>query len=152
MMFKGYTMIYLICLIIVAADQLIKLVINNKFICGQSLPVIKNIFHLTYVKNTGAAFGIFQNQNMFFIISTLVIIVIMLIYINIINKKSIWFKLAAGLILGGAVANLIDRIRVGCVIDYLDFRIWPVFNLADSTIVIGAGIMILLFMMGEEIL
>jgi len=145
-------MIYLICLIIVAADQLIKLVINNKFICGQSLPVIKNIFHLTYVKNTGAAFGIFQNQNMFFIISTLVIIVIMLIYINIINKKSIWFKLAAGLILGGAVANLIDRIRVGCVIDYLDFRIWPVFNLADSTIVIGAGIMILLFMMGEEIL
>jgi len=145
-------MIYLICLIIVAADQLIKLVINNKFICGQSLPVIKNIFHLTYVKNTGAAFGIFQNQNMFFIISTLVIIVIMLIYINKINKKSIWFKLAAGLILGGAVANLIDRIRVGCVIDYLDFRIWPVFNLADSSIVIGAGIMILLFIMGEEIL
>ena len=152
MMFKGYTMIYLICLIIVAADQLIKLVINNKFICGQSLPVIKNIFHLTYVKNTGAAFGIFQNQNMFFIISTLVIIVIMLIYINKINKKSIWFKLAAGLILGGAVANLIDRIRVGCVIDYLDFRIWPVFNLADSSVVIGAGIIVLLFLQGEELL
>ncbi len=145
-------MIYLICLVIVAADQLIKLVINNKFVYGQSLPVIKNIFHLTYVKNTGAAFGIFQNQNMFFIISALIIIVIIAIYINIINKKSIWFKLAAGLILGGAVGNLIDRIRVGYVIDYLDFRIWPVFNLADSAIVIGAGIMILLFIMGEEIL
>ncbi len=145
-------MLYIICIFIVVCDQIIKMFISNRFIYGQSMPIIKNIFHLTYVKNTGAAFGIFQNQNLFFIITSFVVIILMLIYINIGDKKHFWFKIAAALILGGAIGNLIDRVRVGYVIDYLDFRIWPVFNLADSSVVIGAGIIVLLFLQGEELL
>jgi len=145
-------MIYIICLLIVVCDQLIKIFINNNLIYGQSVAIINNIFHLTYVKNTGAAFGIFQNQNIFFIIIAIIVIVLMLIYVNTGPEKHFWFRIAAGLILGGTIGNLIDRIRTGYVIDYLDFRVWPVFNLADSTLVIGAGIILLLFIQGEELL
>ncbi len=146
-------MVYIFWLIIVVADQLIKSIIDRNFVAGQSMPVLNDIFHLTYVKNTGAVFGILQGRNVFFIISAIIIIImaIVLFYIYGYRGKNIWFSLACGLILGGASGNLIDRIRAGYVIDYLDFRIWPVFNLADAVIVTGAGIIILLLLRGEEI-
>ena len=136
-------MLYFLILIIVFFDQLIKYNIINNFNYGQSLPIVKNIFHLTYVKNTGAAFGIFKGGNIFFITVSILIILFLLLYRYYYFENNIYINISFGLIIGGAIGNLIDRIRLDYVVDYLDFRIWPVFNLADSAIVVGAGILII---------
>ena len=136
-------MLYLLISIIVFMDQIIKYYIINNFNYGQSLAIIKGVFHLTYVKNTGAAFGIFKNANNFFIIVSIIIILFLLFYRYYYFKSNIYINMSIGLIIGGAVGNLIDRILLNHVVDYLDFRIWPVFNLADSAIVVGAGFLII---------
>ncbi len=96
-------------------------------------PVLPNIFHLTLVHNAGVAFGLLQGCGLLITLVTCAVIV------------GLWwsrlFTLSTGLILGGAIGNLIDRLRIGAVIDFLDFRIWPVFNLADSCITVGAVLM-----------
>ena len=136
-------MLYFIILIIVFADQLIKFYIINNFSYGQSLAIIENIFHLTFVKNTGAAFGIFKGGNIFFIVISSLIILFLLFYFYYYFKRNFYTKISFGLIIGGAIGNLIDRIKLNYVVDYLDFRIWTVFNLADSAIVVGAGILMI---------
>jgi signal peptidase II len=119
-------------------DQLAKFIINKTLNPNQSIPIIKNVFHLTLVYNRGAAFGIFKNQTLFFIVAS--ILAIIFIYFNLRDSspKSKLYILALSLIAGGTLGNLIDRLLLGYVIDFLDFRIWPVFNLADSAITIGA--------------
>jgi len=129
-----------ISLLVVLSDQLIKYLLNNSLYPGQSLPVVKNIFHITLVYNTGIAFGLFKDQTWLFILLSSVVIAMLLVNIfTEVKRKSInridWFALS--FILGGAVGNLIDRLRFGYVVDFLDFRIWPVFNIADSCITIG---------------
>ncbi|MCX5707282.1 MAG: signal peptidase II [Candidatus Omnitrophica bacterium] len=122
---------------ILSLDQLTKFIISKSFKVGESFTVIERIFSLTLVHNRGAAFGIFRNQIYFFILTSLVAIV--LIYAGIKrNKQNKSYTFALSLILAGALGNLIDRVFFGYVIDFLDFRIWPVFNLADSAITIGA--------------
>ena len=117
-------------------DQLTKYIVSQNIPLGGSIPIIKNIFHLTYVLNRGAAFGIFKNQVYFLIITAIVAVTFILINLN--RKKTPRIEIALSLILSGAVGNLIDRLRLGAVIDFLDFRIWPVFNIADTAITIGA--------------
>ncbi len=132
-------MIILIILII-GLDQLTKFILNNNLILNFPYPVIKGFFYLTLVHNKGAAFGILKNQLLLFILSS--IFAIILIYFNLKksrNKKKRSFSdLALGLILSGAIGNLIDRLFLGYVVDFLDFRVWPVFNVADSAITVGA--------------
>jgi len=140
---------YFIAIFIILLDQWIKNIISNNMIFNQSIPVIKDIFHLTYIKNSGAGFGILQGFKNFFIVITIVIAIIIIIY-HYKKEKSLLLNLAAGFILGGAAGNLIDRIRWGYVIDYLDFRIWPVFNLADSSLVLGVGLLIVYLWKYEE--
>lgn len=99
--------------------------------------VINNFLYLTLVRNRGAAFGIFKDQGSLFVLIS--IFAIVLIFLNLKNKNnSFILKLSLSLILGGAIGNLIDRLRFGFVVDFLDFRVWPVFNLADSAITIAA--------------
>ncbi|MFH1414278.1 MAG: signal peptidase II [Candidatus Omnitrophota bacterium] len=130
-------MIYIIVLTILLLDQSTKLLIIKNFVHHESLPVLKGIFHITLTHNTGAAFGILKNQVPLFIFTSL--FAVFLIYANIRkNKEGRFYSLALSLILGGALGNLVDRVRLGYVIDFLDFRIWPVFNIADSAITIGA--------------
>jgi signal peptidase II len=131
-------------------DQWFKVLVENSFKYGQSLAIIEDIFHLTYVKNTGAAFGILKGNTTFFIVISVIIIIGFLVFLKYLNYNSIWIKLATGLIIGGAIGNLVDRIRLGYVIDYLDFRIWPVFNLADSAVVIGT-IILVIFIWNQEL-
>jgi len=103
------------------------------------VPLIKGIFHLTLIHNRGAAFGILKNHTPLFIFIS--ILAVILIYFAIQNNKSqkySFYNISLALILSGALGNLIDRLRLGYVIDFLDFRIWPVFNVADSAITIGA--------------
>jgi len=110
----------------------------------QSIPLINNILHLTYIQNTGAGFGILKGSNTTLIFISLIIIGIILFYFDrIIKEKPTHIPVA--LILGGAVGNLIDRIFLGHVIDFVDFRIWPAFNIADSAITIGALLLIIYF-------
>lgn len=143
-------MVFIITSIIFSLDQWIKSIIRDNFYYGQSLPVLKDIFHLTFVKNKGAAFGILYGHTKLFIILSLVIVIFILIY-RYFLKHGLLFDIATGLIIGGALGNLLDRIRFGYVIDYLDFRIWPVFNLADSAVVVGAVIILIYFWREEKI-
>lgn len=128
-----------IVLFILFLDQLTKFLVTKNLFLNQSLPLIKGIFHLTPIHNRGAAFGILKNQAPLFICASLFAII--LIYFSLKNnkhKKPYTYSLSLGLILAGALGNLIDRVCLGYVIDFLDFRIWPVFNVADSAITIGA--------------
>ena len=111
---------------------------------GETTPVIPGLFHLTLVHNPGVAFGLFARTGWIVVVAAVAIVAVL----TATSLRSpaadgptasrTW--LAMGLILGGAVGNLIDRIRYGGVVDFLDFRVWPVFNVADSSITVGAAL------------
>jgi len=107
----------------------------------ESIPIIPPVFYLTYIENPGAAFGVMAHRTGFFIITTFFVIGITLFFYRKIVKSTL-MQLEIGLIIGGSLGNLADRIRIGQVVDFLDFRIWPVFNFADTAIVIGVGLLI----------
>jgi signal peptidase II len=120
-------------------DQLSKAFISKNILLHQTIPVINNIFHLTLIHNKGAAFGIFKNQTALFVVISLASIIIIYSKLKSVGDGRInIFVISLALILGGALGNFIDRIFLGYVIDFFDFRIWPVFNIADSAITIGA--------------
>ncbi|MFA4889529.1 MAG: signal peptidase II [Candidatus Omnitrophota bacterium] len=126
-----------VVLVILALDQLSKILIVKNLFLGQSLPVINGVFHLSLVHNRGAAFGILNNLTPLFILTSLAAVI--LIFASLKKNRSISLEnFALSLILAGALGNLIDRIFLGYVIDFLDFRVWPVFNVADSAITVGA--------------
>ena len=137
---------------VVAFDQFTKAVVMRSMVPGQSIPILQNVFHLTYVLNPGAAFGILSNQRMFLLITGAVLILATAYFYPLLKKSDAWLQLGATAILSGAVANLIDRAQTGYVVDFFDFRIWPVFNVADIAIVLGMGFMIyaILFRLDSE--
>ncbi len=105
---------------------------------GESVPVLEGVFHLTLVHNPGAVFGIFRGMNVFLVFSSAVFLFLLFYYFPRLERAYAKFYVPAGLIAGGAVGNAADRLRFGYVIDFLDFRVWPVFNFADAAITIGA--------------
>lgn len=123
-------------------DLLIKSYLKNNF-PFQSIPIIRNIFHITVVFNKGAAFGLLRGYNTFLTYSSIILIVFLLNMIRKERPKTFIDKLMLGLILGGAFSNLYDRFFYGFVVDYIDLRVWPVFNLSDMGISIGVIILIL---------
>ncbi len=138
---------------IVALDQATKMYIHTQFRLGQQLVVIQDYFNITYVRNPGAAFGILGDapemfRRVFFLMVTpLALAVILLILRGVPNNDRVQV-LALSLIFGGAIGNYIDRLRFGFVIDFLDFHwrnlyAWPAFNVADSAIVVGVGLLIM---------
>jgi signal peptidase II len=125
--------------LIFLADFLSKRLVIQRLEFGESLPLIKGIFHITLVANTGTAFGLFKNLSLFFIsFSVAAIIIISYLLIKGKNQGG-FYNISLALILSGASGNLLDRLTHGFIVDFLDFRIWPVFNLADSAITIGVG-------------
>ena len=130
-------MIFIIVTSVILLDQVTKFFALRFLQLNTPVPLIKNFLNLTLVHNRGAAFGLFQNQLFLFVLVSF--FAIGLIIYNLKNHtNSIILKLSLSLILGGCVGNLIDRLRFGFVVDFLDLRIWPVFNLADSVITIAA--------------
>ena len=132
-------MIYeLIIILLIGIDQISKLLALNYLKDIRSIPIIQNVFHLTYVENRGAAFGMFQNNQIIFIIVALVASIYGLYYLHT-KKVDTVGKVGILLIISGAIGNLIDRVRLGFVVDYFDFRIiWEyVFNIADIFVVLG---------------
>ena len=132
----------IITILIVVMDRITKNFFSGILSLGESLPIIKNFFHMTLVYNTGIAFGFFKDQGIVFIVIPIIAIVLLVFNIYYYRQNdevlSRSYIVGFSLILGGAIGNLIDRIFYGHVIDFIDFRIWPVFNIADSAITIGA--------------
>jgi len=143
-MSKKYLLVLLTAFLIVFLDQLTKFFIKNNFQLNQSTPIIKNILHITYITNTGSAFGLFKGLNWFFIFFSIIVISAIFYFINQIGNNEKMMQLSVGLVLGGTIGNLIDRIAYGAVIDFIDFRIWPVFNVADSAVTISVVLLITL--------
>jgi signal peptidase II len=129
---------------IVLVDRITKLFFSDLLAYGESLPVIRNVLHMTLVHNTGIAFGFFKDQGVVFIV--IPVIAMLLLVFNVYyyrqNNEALSrsYIVAFSFILGGAIGNLIDRIVYGHVIDFIDFRVWPVFNIADSAITVGAAL------------
>lgn len=134
--------IFVLPLAVVILDQFSKYIVVENMALGESIPIIEEVFHLTYILNPGAAFGMFAHNRLFFI-AIAVIVIGIIIWARREILASPWeVKAGCGLFLGGAIGNLIDRARQGLVIDFFDFRIWPVFNIADIAICIGVGLII----------
>ena len=147
-------MIYeLIIAILIGLDQLSKYWALNYLQEIGSIPIIQNVFHLTYVENRGAAFGMFQNNQIIFVIVAIVASIFGLYYLHT-KKMNFIGKFGIVLIISGAIGNLIDRVRLGFVVDYFDFRIiWEyVFNVADVFVVVGTIMLCIyiLFFEGKE--
>ncbi|MCB0351652.1 MAG: signal peptidase II [Bdellovibrionales bacterium] len=149
-----YMVLIVMTLAITAFDQYTKMIVHSTFDLGESVNVINDFFNLTYVRNTGAAFGIFGQshplfrQIFFLSIPPIAVFIIVIFLYNLPSTEKLEI-FALSIISGGAVGNYIDRIRYGYVIDFLDFHInnkysWPAFNVADSAIVIGVAILALL--------
>ncbi len=137
-------MIWLIIVVaIIVLDQYTKYLAATKLIDIMTYPLIEDVFHFTFVKNKGAAFGILQNRRWFFLLITGFIIVGFLYYLIKNKPTNKLFLLSSSMILGGAIGNYIDRIRLGYVIDFFDFRLinFAVFNVADSFVVVGTALL-----------
>lgn len=144
---KNRREIYKITYIILILDQIIKIIVNHTMKLHQEIKIISNLFSLYYVKNTGAAFSILEDNTTFLIILTVIFIIVI---DRLIRKENNFSKLSImslGLVMGGMFGNLIDRIIHNGVIDYLSFTIFeydfPVFNLADIGITVGVFLLII---------
>lgn len=126
-------------------DQVSKYLVKSYMSIGQTIAVIPNFFHITYVENPGAAFGMLAYKTPLFIGLSFVVILGIIYYLKKLESSNLLTRLAMGMLIAGALGNLIDRLQTGMVIDFIDFRgIWPfVFNIADVTICIGVGLLIL---------
>ena len=140
-----------LAVLVVVLDQATKFWVVGNFTLYESWTIIPGFFNLTYLTNTGAAFGMLAGRpalwrQVFFIGVALVALFILVFMYRRFRQKSVFYELSLGFIAGGAVGNLIDRIRLGSVTDFLDVYIgshhWPAFNVADSAISVGVGIFI----------
>ena len=123
-------------------DQLTKFLAIRYLKPKLSIPIVSNFFHLSFVENTGIAFGLFQSRPEFWVGVITLSVVVLLVVSWFSSHQNLSKRVAFGFILGGAIGNCIDRLYYGHVIDFLDFRIWPVFNVADSFITIGVALFI----------
>lgn len=141
----------LLSVFVIVLDQLSKYYVVMHFHVGESVPVIENVFHWTYILNPGAAFGMFEGNRWFFVVIALSVVFALAHFKDEIMESDLWTRYGTALFVGGAFGNVIDRVRQGLVIDFFDFRIWPVFNVADISICCGVG-MIVWSIMTTEVL
>lgn len=141
MRLAGTRLFGLVVLVTLAVDQLSKLLARQVLQPGQPWPAagtaIGRFFSFTHVHNTGVAFGLFQGRSGLFVVVSTIVILGLVRYERRVAADQPWLHVALGLIVGGAIGNVIDRVWQGHVTDFLDFKFWPVFNLADSAIVLG---------------
>lgn len=128
---------------IILLDQIVKLVVRSSMFIGQSIPVIEDVFHITYVQNRGAAFNMMDGKSLLLITVPAIAIAVAIWYMEKHLEEHWTLLVSLVLIIAGGIGNLIDRCLMGFVTDMFDFRIWPVFNVADIAVCVGAGILIL---------
>ena len=141
-----------ILLMVIGCDQATKLWIVDVFTLYESKEVVPGFFNLTYLVNNGAAFSILAGQpalwrQLFFVAVASVALVLIMLAQRSFGRQSSWYSVALALIAGGAIGNLIDRVRLGHVVDFLEFYIgtyhWPAFNVADSAITVGVALFLI---------
>ena len=126
-------------------DYVTKYFIQQHFVPGESLPIIPNVFHITYILNYGAAFGILRDQRIFFLTVVVILIVALWVFRKQIKNGGMLPQLGASLLVSGALGNALGRLVRGAVVDFFDFRIWPIFNVADIGICIGVVLLAIYF-------
>ncbi|QOR36203.1 signal peptidase II [Clostridium sp. 'deep sea'] len=130
-------MVYIIAIIVWGLDRLTKFLIVTNFSLRESRSVLGNLISFTYVHNEGAAFSILQGKRIFFILTTIILIAIILYMYYTVLPKTLITTIIIGTVLGGALGNFYDRLRFGYVIDFIDFHFFPIFNVADIAVVCG---------------
>lgn len=128
--------LFAIALAVLGADQLTKYLIRAYMELGESIPS-EGVVRLTYATNTGGAFSLLANQSFLLAVAAIIGVTVLIVYLRYLPLESKVLKVGLALDLGGAVGNLIDRLRFGEVTDFIDLGFWPVFNVADSAITIG---------------
>ena len=146
--------LFLVMAAVIIADQLTKNAVESQYSVGESwapLPEIADFLRITRVNNTGAAFGIFPSGSLVFMVVGVVVAAVIILYNRRLPKNHVWYRVALGLQLGGALGNLIDRFRQGGhVTDFIDVGPVPVFNIADASIVTGVILLLFLMLMDER--
>jgi signal peptidase II len=138
---KEFAMFWSCVALVILLDQVIKYLVVTHIQLGQSLPLIDGLVYLTYVLNQGAAFSILQGQRWIFLAITPLALAAALWFMRDVPKNDRLRRVALALFCGGALGNFIDRLRFGAVTDFIDFRFFPIFNVADSCIVIGVALL-----------
>lgn len=157
---KNYIKVYLLPIIIIglltALDQLTKFIVVNNFMLNESKPIIKDVFSLTYIRNEGIAWGLFQGKRYLFLIITVIVLMLcFFVYHKIYSYKEFMpLRICLIFIISGSIGNMIDRIKLGYVIDFFDFELinFPVFNIADIYVTVTMIVMFILigFVYKEE--
>lgn len=141
---------YLLTLAIVIADQALKQLVHSTMSVGQVIPILGRFVSLTYVQNTGAAFSILTGRSPLLLVIGLLAAALMVYFQQRLRASDWELKLGLALLLGGTLGNLFDRLVRHYVIDFIDFKVWPVFNLADIMINLGVGLIILVVLFKKK--
>ena len=143
---------FIICIGIIILDFCVKYWARLSLSQVNTIPLWENVFHFTYVENRGAAFGILQNQRLFFLVLGIVALIVIGYATYKYKNRSLWMSLGLTFLSAGAVGNMIDRIFLGYVVDFLDFRLidFPVFNIADIFVCTGAAMVAIFIVFIEE--
>ncbi len=151
--FRNYLLLFSIALVIVVSDQWSKHLIRANLGLGEAfypISFLKPFFRFTYWQNTGAAFGLFQNTNIFLLVVSIIMSVVIIYSFHKAMDEPLIYRISLGLMLGGAIGNAIDRITLGFVTDFIAVGRFPVFNIADSCVTIGVGLMLLAMLVHER--
>lgn len=144
---KNRESIYSIACVLLMVDQLVKLLVRSKISLMDEITVIPNFFSLHYIENTGAAFSLFSGATIILIVLSVLVLAFLHFYVLSDEVMTKWKKFGLGIVIGGIIGNLIDRILYGAVVDYLAFSFWgysfPVFNIADIGITVGFLILVI---------
>lgn len=148
-------MIYtIIAAVLIVADYITKLWAERVLTKISSIPLIENVFHLTYVENRGIAFGMFSGGRVVFIAVSIIVMAVLLIIVFKTPKdtRTVWLKGGTSLVIAGAIGNLIERLVKGYVVDFFDFRLinFPVFNVADIAVCVGVVMLLIHFLFAED--
>lgn len=135
--------ITIIAIIVFIVDRITKLWVVDHFFLGESVSIIPNIFHMTYILNRGAAFGMLAEKQSLFLAIVAGLILGLIYFRKQISNYPKWMQVGIGLLLGGALGNAYDRWSQQAVIDFFDFRIWPIFNVADIAICLGVALIVI---------
>ena len=151
---KGAIISLSVVIATVLVDLFTKLAVMKNMELGESIPLIKGVLHLTYITNDGAAFGSFSDARWVFMSVSLLLIAVITVLLLIWDDADPFFYTSLSLVLGGGIGNMIDRIAYGEVIDFIDFCAFPklwkwIFNGADSFVCVGAGMLILWYILAE---
>ena len=141
---------YILAVFVLGLDQWSKYLVRASMQMGESIPIMDSIFHLTYIENEGVAFGLFSGHTNIFVLVSILVLIGLLIFVWKESSQSLLLHYGAALVVSGALGNIIDRAMKASVTDMFDFRIWPIFNIADIAVCVGFVLLVLYLFFSSE--